>query len=116
MATRRLQNEMKYIQDNPMDFCAVELVGDDIFTWNGKFDDGAKFQIKFHEQHPFSPPKARINDIRFCYDMSEWSPAITARTFILTMYLFHNDRGLKHREFFTHPLSKRRERRERSVP
>ena len=66
MATRRLQNEMKYIQDNPMDFCAVELVGDDIFTWNGKFDDDTKFQIKFHKQHPYSPPKILINNKPFC--------------------------------------------------
>jgi len=115
-SARRLQKELKEIQDEPMDFCTVELNEDDIFTWNGKFDDDTKFQIKFHEQHPYSPPKARINDIRFCYDKSEWSPAITARTFILTMYLFHSDPGLKHREFITHPRPKRRERRKRRVP
>jgi ubiquitin-protein ligase len=96
LSARRLQNELKEIQDEPLDFCTVELDGDDIFTLNGKFDDGAKFQIKFHEQHPFHPPDALINDKRFCYD--EWSPAITAKGFILNMYLFHSDPGLKRRE------------------
>ena len=32
MAERRLQNEFKIIQDNPVEFCTMELDGDDIFT------------------------------------------------------------------------------------
>jgi ubiquitin-protein ligase len=96
MKERRIQKEFKDIQDNPMDFCTVEHVEDDIFTWNGKFDDDAEFQIKFHEDHPFYPPKILINDGPFCYD--EWSPAMTAKGLILHMYLFHRDPGLKQRE------------------
>lgn len=98
MKERRIQKEFKDIQDNPMDFCTVEHVEDDIFTWNGKFDDDAEFQIKFHEDHPFYPPKILINDGPFCYD--EWSPAMTAKGLILHMYLFHRDPGLKQREMY----------------
>ena len=100
MIERRIQKELKEIQDEPLDFCTVELDGDDIFTWNGKFDDGAKFQIKFHEQHPFHPPDALINDKRFRY--YEWSPAINVEGLISNMYVLHRDPRLKRRECRLH--------------
>ena len=102
MATRRLQNEFKFIQDNPMEFCTVEHVEDDIFTWNGKFDDDVKFQIKFHEDHPYSPPKILINNKPFCYNEFDWSPAINVEGLISNMYVLHRDPRLKRRECRVH--------------
>ena len=89
MSERRLQNEFRFIQDNPMDFCTVELVGDDLFTWNGKFDDGAKFQIKFHEQHPYSPPKKNLPFILFFFFTVEtlltWQTVVSMMESIFTV-------------------------------
>jgi len=101
-SARRLQKELKEIQDEPMDFCTVELNEDDIFTWNGKFDDDTKFQIKFHEQHPYSPPKILINNKPFCYNEFDWSPAINVEGLITNMYVLHSDPRLKRRECRVH--------------
>ena len=102
MSERRLQNELKIIKDNPVEFCTVELDGDDIFTWNGKFDDDAKFQIKFHKDHPYSPPKILINDKPFCYNQFDWSPAINVEGLISNIYVLHRDPRLKRRECRVH--------------
>ena len=106
MSIKRLQKELKDIQDDPPPNCTAGLISDNIYEWtatlfgppDSPYAGGTFFlNILFTDNYPFTPPKFIFTtkiyhpnisaDGRICMDIlkSAWSAALTVSKVLLSI-------------------------------
>ncbi|MDP2436800.1 MAG: ubiquitin-conjugating enzyme E2 [archaeon] len=106
MAIRRINKELKDIEDDPPASCSAGPAGEDFFHWtatimgpeNSPFQGGVFFlNIHFPQDYPFKPPKLQFttriyhpninSNGSICLDIlkDQWSPALTISKVLLSI-------------------------------
>lgn len=107
LVKKRLENELKFLQNNPVENCSAGLIDDNnLFEWNATifgpvdtpYENGIfKLIITFPENFPYKPPKVKFitpiyhcnfnkhGDI--CLDIlkDKWSPALNIKNLLLSI-------------------------------
>ena len=112
MTTRRIESELKEMQENPIMNCSAGPVGNDIFDWRATiigptgspYENGVfKLRINFPADYPFKAPKVvfitkiyhcNINSGGgICLDIlkDQWSPALTISKVLLSICSLMDD-------------------------
>ena len=112
MTSRRIESELKEMQENPIVNCSAGPVGDDLYDWiatiigpaGSPYENGVfKLRISFPADYPFKPPKVvfitkiyhcNINSSGgICLDIlkDQWSPALTVSKVLLSICSLMND-------------------------
>lgn len=107
LIARRIQQELKELQDNPVENCSAGPVGKDMTHWRATIfgPEGTPYHggifyldVKFTSEYPFKPPKiyfitpiyhCNINKQGgICLDIlkdQQWSPALTISRVLLSI-------------------------------
>lgn len=106
MAVRRINKELKDMDDDPPASCSAGPSGDDIYHWTATimgppqspFQGGVFFlNIHFPQDYPFRPPKVQFttriyhpninSNGSICLDIlkDQWSPALTISKVLLSI-------------------------------
>ena len=106
MADRRLQRELKRLEDSPPENCSAGLVGADLYNWmatimgpkDTPYEGGVfNLSIKFPTDYPFKPPKINFTTKIYhpninrnggiCLDIlkDKWSPALNITQVLLSI-------------------------------
>ena len=112
MTTRRIESELKEMQETPILNCSAGPVGNDLFEWwatiigpvGSPYENGVfKLRINFPADYPFKPPKVvfitkiyhcNINSGGgICLDIlkDQWSPALTISKVLLSICSLMDD-------------------------
>lgn len=112
MTSRRIESELKEMQENPVVNCSAGPIGNDIYEWHATiigpsgspYENGIfKLRINFPADYPFKPPKVvfitkiyhcNINSSGgICLDIlkDQWSPALTVSKVLLSICSLMND-------------------------
>ena len=112
MTTRRIESELKEMQENPIMNCSAGPVGNDIFDWRATimgptgspYENGVfKLRSNFPADYPFKAPKVvfitkiyhcNINSGGgICLDIlkDQWSPALTISKVLLSICSLMDD-------------------------
>ena len=106
MLARRLNRELKVIQDEPVENCSAGPIGDDLTKWQATifgpkdtpYENGVfNLNIEFTEEYPYKPPivyfttpiyHCNINSKGgICLDIlkNNWSPALTINKLLMSI-------------------------------
>lgn len=106
MLARRLNRELKIIQDEPVENCSAGPIGDDLTKWQATifgpkdtpYENGVfNLNIEFTEEYPYKPPivyfttpiyHCNINSKGgICLDIlkNNWSPALTINKLLMSI-------------------------------
>ncbi|GBC41328.2 ubiquitin-conjugating enzyme [Rhizophagus irregularis DAOM 181602=DAOM 197198] len=112
MATRRINKELRDLENDPPSFCSVGPVEDDLFHWEGTIMgpsdspySGGEFSLDIHFplDYPFKPPAIEFitriyhpnidSNGHICMDIlhEEWSPGFTISKVLLSIYSLLTD-------------------------
>ena len=105
-AIKRIEYELKEMQDNPPFNCSAGLINDNLYQWQATiigptkspYEGGVFYiRIEFPKTYPFKPPKLNFitkiyhcnisNDGSICLDIlkEQWSPALTISKVLLSI-------------------------------
>lgn len=106
MLARRLNRELKVIQEEPVENCSAGPIGDDLTKWQATifgpkdtpYENGVfNLNIEFTEEYPYKPPivyfttpiyHCNINSKGgICLDIlkNNWSPALTINKLLMSI-------------------------------
>ncbi|RIA85004.1 ubiquitin-conjugating enzyme/RWD-like protein [Glomus cerebriforme] len=112
MALKRINKELKDLENNPPEYCNAGPVDDNMFHWQATimgppespYSGGIFFlDIIFPEDYPFKPPKVKFTtkiyhpnvngDGVICVDVlkDKWSPGLTISKVLLSIFSMLTD-------------------------